>query len=1447
MPKPSQSRRRRTAGHSNRPRLLVERLEDRQLLASFCVTNTMDYLPGSMVIPGSLRAAITCSNSTSGLNTISFKIGNGGFQTISLTSPLPPITNPVVIDGTTQMGYSDEPLILIDGTGLTGDGLDLEAGSAGSTIKGLNIEDFTIPIASETPLGGIHINSSDNLIEENTLQIDQNGVLVGSATGNQAAFNNTIGATTAANGNDIRKNLQNGILIGPGGMGMNVVMGNTIAQNEGNGIEVSNVNNNIIGGTVTGARNFIFGNIQDGILITGDFASGNSVEGNWIGTDPTGAGAFGNTKNGIEIDAGGPDTIGGTSVEAQNVISGNLEDGVLISSFEHDFLVEGNYIGTDASGMTALHKQAVGVDIVSGAYDTVAGNLISGNQGDGISLSANASNNKILGNSIGTDKNGNGSLGNGGNGIEIIAGSSNTIGGPNYVNPDGTVTRTLGNIISGNTGNGISISGNFPPSTAGNTVQGNFIGTDATGTKALGNGGNGLEIDGGKPNTIGGTSNTIGGTTPAERNVISGNDEDGILISSSHTSGNLVEGNLIGTNLTGACPIPNKDNGVEIDSSNSNKIGGTTATARNVISGNGNDGVLIGAGSKNVVAGNYIGTNLVGIAPIGGIPANDPRGNVGNGVEITSGAGNTIGGTSDIIDGTIAGAGNLISGNEAAGVLIETQSDSNTVQGNFIGTKASGLEAVPNSGDGIQLSMTSNNLIGGPNDVDAAGNVARTLGNVISGNYGSGISFNNSSTGNDIEGNWIGTDASGLHALPNTNTPTAGNPPTHPGNLGYGIDMSKAYSNTIGGTTAACRNVISGNAGSGIFFAIDTNGNMILGNFIGTDTLGQNAIGNGGDGIGSSLSAMNNTIGGAQSGAGNVISGNGGNGISLTAGATGNQILGNLIGTVASGLSQLPNALDGVNLEGATNNIIGGPNPVNDDNVTRTAGNVISGNSGNGISLTAGATGNAILGNFIGTVESGSSLLHNGLNGVTLAGAANNSIGGSNLVNANGAITQMAGNVISGNLEDGISLTAGATGNQILGNLIGTNALGTTALANGTDGVNLAGAGATGNTIGGLNQLNADGTVTRTAGNVISGNADSGVDLATGATANLVEGNYIGTDFSGEFALPNVNGILINAASSNIVGGITPSAANVISGNISIGVQISNSTASANKVMGNLIGVDQAGNATLLPPNANLASGFPIGVFINDSPGNVIGGLNQVNADGSVTRTAGNVISDFGVAVYVSGSNASGNANQAGNAIIGNSIGTNRSGDVLPDSVGVGVYINGTAQCTVGGSTPEARNTILGYSSYGVFIYGSLATRNVVEGNRIGLQTKTGQLAAVAIQGASQNTVAGNTITGNHDAGVYIFGKANSANGNVISANQFQRNLYGVLLYNAPNNGTYSTLVNKNGFVRNQIAKVREFTGAVPKSGQKAGHHAVRTLRRSSLAHPARATGHRHP
>ncbi len=187
----------------------------------------------------------------------------------------------------------------------------------------------------------------------------------------------------------------------------------------------------------------------------------------------------------------------------------------------------------------------------------------------------------MAGNLIGTDITGTVAIANGNDGVEIDAGArGNTIGG---------TTPGAGNVISGNAGGGVEIAGGG--GTSGNVVTGNLIGTDIAGTAAIANGDDGVEIDFGR------TANTIGGTTPGAGNVISGNAFDGVEIDRTGTSGNIVAGNFIGTDITGTVAIGNGSDGVVVVLASGNTIGGTTTGARNVISGNAHDGVEIhGAG-----------------------------------------------------------------------------------------------------------------------------------------------------------------------------------------------------------------------------------------------------------------------------------------------------------------------------------------------------------------------------------------------------------------------------------------------------------------------------------------------------------------------------------------------------------------------------------------------------------------------------------------------------------------------------------------------------------------------------------------------------------------------------------------------------------------------------------------------------------------------------------
>ena len=310
-----------------------------------------------------------------------------------------------------------------------------------------------------------------------------------------------------------------------------------------------------------------------------------AVEGCFIGTDPTGLVAHGNTQA-VNADFAQPTSgmrIGGTSPAVRNVISGNSV-AILIQSGANQ-LVQGNFIGTDATGANAI-PNSTGVNVQSsdnliGGTTAAARNVIGGNSGVGISVSSSTGN-RIQGNYIGTDVTGANALGNS-DGISTtgavqIGGLTATPGVP------------PGNVISGahaggGSGHGIVVSNGI----SNNVIQGNLIGTDATGTQPLGNGLDGVEIFG--------AGNVIGGTEVMARNVISGNGRNGILMGTDNAPvhDNLIQGNFIGTDITGTNLLGNAGDGVFVSISTNNTIGGQVTTAgappANVIAGNSGNGV----------------------------------------------------------------------------------------------------------------------------------------------------------------------------------------------------------------------------------------------------------------------------------------------------------------------------------------------------------------------------------------------------------------------------------------------------------------------------------------------------------------------------------------------------------------------------------------------------------------------------------------------------------------------------------------------------------------------------------------------------------------------------------------------------------------------------------------------------------------------------------------
>ncbi len=338
-----------------------------------------------------------------------------------------------------------------------------------------------------------------------------------------------------------------------------------------NGLTVAANDSTIRGLAITGFN-------QSGILIQG---SGDVVQDNYVGVDPTGTAGMANSVDGIRVNADA-DASSASAVIQGNVISANWANGI---SFYGNFAaseVSNNLIGVDASGSLALGNFGNGIYVGPGlAGLTVRDNVISGNYGDGILLDG-AANVVITGNVIGTDAAGTtstddnwNSFSNFGNGITIQgSATNNTIGGG--ISGDG-------NLISGNFGDGVRITDG-----AGNLILGNRIGTNLAGTEALGNYGSGV--------TMQASGNTLAG------NVLSGNYGGGVRV---EADANTIQGNFIGTQADGGSDLANSADGIWVDGSG-NLIGGSQGGQGNVIAFNLGNGVTINSGTGNAIRGNSI-------------------------------------------------------------------------------------------------------------------------------------------------------------------------------------------------------------------------------------------------------------------------------------------------------------------------------------------------------------------------------------------------------------------------------------------------------------------------------------------------------------------------------------------------------------------------------------------------------------------------------------------------------------------------------------------------------------------------------------------------------------------------------------------------------------------------------------------------------------------------
>ncbi len=1508
--------------------------------ATFTVTVTNDSGAGS------LRQAILDANASGGADTIDFNIASG--VTIPVATNLPPITDPVTIDATTQPGWVSAPIIEVNGTNIGGagqDGFKIWAGD--TTIRGLVINRFTgdgIEIATNgnNVIEGCYLGTG--LSGTNDLGNTLCGVFITNST------LNVIGSTNAGRGNVISGNNQQGVLIGGTNSFGNQILGNLIGlgangsntvANSQNGIHVHNSRSNLIGGTVTAARNVISGNSQAGIRLESGGAYANQVLGNFIGLEISGGTNRANAVNGITLVNATTNVIGNGNSAGRNVIAGNTGIGISLTGATNT-LIQGNYIGTDATGTLDRGNTTDGITVATSLNVIIGGasageaNLISGNNNDGIELSGlTTAFGSVRGNLIGTDVTGTNALGNTAHGIQFTTTArTNTIGG---------IGAGDANIIAFNTGDGIYVNTGSNNVLRGNSIFSNTglgidLATDGVTANDLGDGDALANLQQNFPILTAATNELTGTTVIGTLNSAtnagfildfyssvavdgSGNGEGQVYLGTTNVTtdgtGNATFTALLAvTNLTGrfitATATDTNNNTSEFSAarfavSTVPAITYTVINTNNSGAGSLREAITVANASVNsgdIIAFNIPGSGVQIIKPITPLPLIiDPvtidgytqPGSVTNTstngfnatvlVRIEAASAGTGANGLTIASGGSTIRGLMITRCPGDGIEISTNGN-NTITGCIIGLDATGAD-FGNTNNGILITACSSNLIGGTTVADR---------NVISGNNSEGIEITGGAAiGNQIFGNLIGTDLLGT---------------TNRANSVNGILLTTAVGTIIGTNTGDIRNVISGNGSHGINLS-SAAGTVIRGNYIGTDATGTLARGNSTDGINAS-SATNSIIGGSGAGEWNLISDNT-EGIEI-AGSTNVVILGNRIGTDVTGLLALGNSSSGINLSGAARfNRVGGAAPGEANIIANNGGDGILINSGTNNALRANSIySNGDLGidlgalagvntNDIGDGDGGGNQLQNfpvlltatnELTGTTITGTLNSATNagftldffsnvalettghgegqvylGTTNVTTDGtgntsftallAVTNLTGRYITATATDtngntsefSRSIVAVSTLTGVSYTVINTNDSGAGSLRaaitaanasitaadtivfnipgagvqtispitalptifdpvtidgytqpgsvtnssvtafNGTVLIRISGSNAPSNTdnlkftvgnntVRGLILINALGTsgdgldfsggnnnvvegcligidengadrgnagngilftasssntvggASVAARNVISGNASDGIEVAgPGAFANRITGNLIGTGLGGTNDIGNTaNGVFVSAASATQIGGTNALERNVISGNNSDGVEVNGAGATNNLILGNILGLDATGTTAL----GNSAAG----VFVNAAPNNTIGGT----ASG-----AGNILSGNADGVNISGTAST-------NTIVeGNYIGTDLTGSLDLGNGDDGIIISGLLN-RIGGTTPAARNLISGNNGDGIEINGASTGTNQIYGNWIGLSATGSALAnnanGVLITTSSRANLIGGTLAG---------------------------------------------------------------------------------------------------
>jgi hypothetical protein len=528
-----------------------------------------------------------------------------------------------------------------------------------------------------------------------------------------------------------------------------LLLNGAASGNSGNGLTINaSSSGDTIGGTATGGSNVISANAGNGVALNG--ALNNVLTNNVIGTDPTATKALGNGGSGVLLTNGAnfnilggttsgevagtpPQDFNGTRPPDGNIISGNGGYGVLITNQSRFNLLQGNFIGTAASGLSALGNHLDGVAVTNHSNNNslegttqfldpfIYYNVVSGNFGNGLRIT-DSNGTTIQADFFGLGSDDKTPVGNGRNGVVVEGTSANTTFGGRI---------PLGNCVAANGQNGVVVKDKASGFTSLNT----FCGEGAFVTYTdLGNSLDGFLIT------------ATGGNNLIEVSQVDNSGLNGIEISG-EASGVQVAVTIVGGFINGGAALPNHGNGVEVGGdAHGILIGGatteTTIGSHSVFSANDGYGLVFsGTAHNNRVNNTYIGT--------------DVEGNVKGGILLGPGSySNTVGSTNTNFP-------TVVSGNDGDGIDL-SGTRGNSVVATILGLlpTANGVEAKPNTGNGILIVNSSNNAIGG---------LASGAGNIITANGGNGV-FVQSGQRNTIQRNSIyGNTGLGIRVLNGAN------------------------------------------------------------------------------------------------------------------------------------------------------------------------------------------------------------------------------------------------------------------------------------------------------------------------------------------------------------------------------------------------------------------------------------------------------------------------------------------------------------------------------------------------------------------------------------------------------------------------------------------------------------------------------------------------------